>query len=144
MNSSISKSLIKKSLALAVTGGLVVQLSGCGTILYPERKGQVSGKLDVGVVALDAVGLLFFLIPGVIAFAVDFSNGTIYTPGTSASLDNPENMTTVRVDGELTDETIERIVKEQTGQDIRMKDAQVTEAGDQVSLLSIQHGVRYL
>ena len=144
MNSSISKSLIKKSLALVVSGGLVIQLSGCGIILYPERKGQVSGQLDAGVVAMNAVGLLFFLVPGVIAFAVDFSNGTIYLPGSSASLDHPESMTTVKVEGALTDETIERIVKEQTGQDVRLNDAQVTESGDQLSLLAIQHGVRYL
>ena len=33
---------------------------------------------------LDGIGLLFFIIPGVIAFAVDFSNGTIYLPGTAS------------------------------------------------------------
>src|SRR5262249_47382389 len=64
----------------AITAVLVFQLAGCGTILYPERRGQVGGRLDVGVVVLDAIGLLFFLIPGIIAFAVDFSNGTIYLP----------------------------------------------------------------
>ena len=92
MNSSISKSLIKKSLikkslALAVTGGLVIQLSGCGTIFYPERKGQVDGRLDPAIVVADAIGLLFFVIPGVIAFAVDFSNGTISESGNT----NPRN-----------------------------------------------------
>ncbi|MGB5325371.1 MAG: hypothetical protein WBN40_08120 [Pseudomonadales bacterium] len=60
-------------------------LFACGTILYPERKGQVDGRLDVGVVILNSVGLLLFLLPGVIAFAVDFSNGTIYLPGGQAS-----------------------------------------------------------
>ncbi len=54
--------------------------SGCGTILYPERKGQPSGQIDWKIVALDGLGLLFFFIPGVIAFAVDFNNGTIYLP----------------------------------------------------------------
>ena len=56
------------------------QLVSCGTILYPERRGQKAGRLDVGVVLLDGLGLLFFLIPGVIAFAVDFATGTIYLP----------------------------------------------------------------
>lgn len=60
---------------------IIFNLSACGTILYPERKGQVGGRLDVGVVLLNAVGLLVYFIPGVIAFAVDFSNGTIYLPG---------------------------------------------------------------
>jgi hypothetical protein len=53
---------------------------GCGTLLYPERRGQPAGRLDWGVVLLNGIGLLLFFIPGVIAFAVDFSNGTIYLP----------------------------------------------------------------
>jgi hypothetical protein len=31
-------------------------------------------------VVLNAIGLLFFFIPGIIAFAVDFSTGAIYLP----------------------------------------------------------------
>jgi hypothetical protein len=55
-------------------------LTGCGTIMYPERRGQSAGPLDWKIVGLDALGLLFFFVPGVIAFAVDFNNGTIYMP----------------------------------------------------------------
>lgn len=55
-------------------------IAGCGTILHPERKGQPAGPIDWKVAALDGLGLLFFFIPGVIAFAVDFNNGTIYLP----------------------------------------------------------------
>lgn len=36
--------------------------------------------IDWKIAALDGLGLLFFFIPGVIAFAVDFHNGTIYLP----------------------------------------------------------------
>lgn len=54
--------------------------SGCGTILYPERRGQPAGPFDWRIVALDAVGLLFFFVPGVVAFAVDFATGAIYLP----------------------------------------------------------------
>ena len=36
--------------------------------------------MDWGIFALDAVGLLLFFLPGVIAFAVDFSTGAIYLP----------------------------------------------------------------
>lgn len=56
-------------------------ISSCGTILYPERKGRRGGELDPAVVVLDAVGLLFFLIPGIVAFAVDFDTGCIYLGG---------------------------------------------------------------
>lgn len=65
----------------------IVQLMGCGTVFYPERKGQKSGKIDAGVAVLDGLGALFFVIPGVIALAVDFYNGTIYLPGTSSGQD---------------------------------------------------------
>lgn len=64
-------------LAVLTAGPL---FAGCGTIMYPDRVGQPAGPLDWKVVALDTVGLLFFLVPGVIAFAVDFYNGTIYLP----------------------------------------------------------------
>ena len=67
--------------ALTITLLVTLSLTACGTILYPERKGQTGGRIDPGVAVLDGVGLLAFLIPGVIAFAVDFSNGTIYLPG---------------------------------------------------------------
>ena len=66
---------------------LMAQLMGCGTILYPERKGQTGGRIDAGVALLDGIGILVFIIPGVIAFAVDFYNGTIYLPGTSSGQD---------------------------------------------------------
>jgi len=64
----------------ALAAALVVQLLGCGTILYPERRNQPAGKYDTDVVVLDAIGLFFFILPGVIAFAVDFSTGAIYLP----------------------------------------------------------------
>lgn len=67
-------------LLLGLVAAMTPQATGCGTLLYPERRGQRSGRFDWGVVALNAVGLLFFFIPGVIAFAVDFSTGAIYLP----------------------------------------------------------------
>ena len=63
---------------LAVT--LIGNLVSCGTIMYPERNGQKPGQIDPLVAVLDGVGLLFFVLPGVIAFAVDFNNHSIYLP----------------------------------------------------------------
>ncbi len=76
-----------KPLRIFICAVLMVQLMGCGTILYPERKGQTGGRIDTGVAVLDGIGLLLFVVPGVIAFAVDFYNGTIYLPGTSSGQD---------------------------------------------------------
>ena len=107
---------LMNTLHVSVCAVLIVQLMGCGTILYPERKGQKSGKLDPGVVILDGIGLLFFLVPGVIAFAVDFNNGTIYLPGTSRSSLELKNLKQVKFNpkkSSLAD--VERMIKEETG-----------------------------
>jgi hypothetical protein len=91
----------------------------CGTILHPERKGQTSGRIDPAIAVLDAVGLLFFIIPGVIAFAVDFSNGTIYLPGTSTSSLDIENIKQVRFDpADKSMANIEGIIQRETGYDL--------------------------
>ena len=79
----MSKKLIK-GINIFVVTMLIVQLTGCGTILYPERKGQKSGTIDLGIVVLDAIGLLIFIVPGVIAYFLDISNGSIYLPGTAS------------------------------------------------------------
>jgi hypothetical protein len=76
----MAKKLIK-GVRILIVAIVMLQLTGCGTILYPERKGQKGGTIDSGIVVLDAVGLLIFVIPGVIAFIVDANNGTIYLPG---------------------------------------------------------------
>jgi hypothetical protein len=60
---------------------LSLQVGACGYLIFEERAGQPpGGKIDWGIVALDAVGLLFGVIPGIVAFAVDFSTGCIYLP----------------------------------------------------------------
>lgn len=69
----------RRQLLLAGLGG-ICSAAGCGTILYPERRGQRAGTLDTGVILLDGLGLLLFFVPGVIAFAVDFATGAIYLP----------------------------------------------------------------
>lgn len=59
---------------------LIVQLVGCGTFMYPERQGQPKGDIDPTVAILDGVGLLFFIVPGLVAFIVDFHTGAVYLP----------------------------------------------------------------
>lgn len=65
---------------------LVAITSACGYILYPERHGQTQGRVDPAVVALDAASLLFGIVPGIIAFAVDLSTGAIYLPPGEANV----------------------------------------------------------
>src|SRR5260370_41787144 len=89
---------------------LALQTASCGTLLYPERRGQPAGRLDIGVVALDGVGLLVFLVPGVIAFVVDFATGAIYLPPGYATMvpSTGTELRQVRVDpAELTPRRVE-------------------------------------
>lgn len=110
-----------KNLNILMCAVLIFQLIGCGTIMYPERKGQKSGKIDSGVAILDGIGLLFFLVPGIIAFAVDFNNGTIYLPGTARNSTGLDNMKQVKFDPTHSSQAdIERLIKEQTGDTIKL------------------------
>lgn len=110
---------------LISAGVLAVAATGCGTIFYPERRGQAAGPLDWKIVALDAVGLLFFFIPGVIAFAVDFNNGTIYLPPEECAAEDTEStpaLTSIEVPRrELTLERIETTVSVQAKKDVRLE-----------------------
>ena len=86
--------------AFKIFGVLVLVFSqvSCGTLLYPERQGQTSGRLDPAVVVLDGVGVLLYLIPGLVAFAIDFHQGTIYLPNSSAdTMDIDKNSRTVQI-----------------------------------------------
>lgn len=78
-----------KRLAAALLGAtLLFNLTACGYLLYPERVGRDSGRIDATVVLLDAAGLLFGIIPGVVAFAVDLSTGAIYlAPGEVSTIE---------------------------------------------------------
>jgi hypothetical protein len=121
MTQVFRKHLFAKCLAVF----LALQTISCGTLLYPERRGQPPGYLDVGVVALDAVGLLLFLVPGIVAFAVDFATGTIYLPPERPYLTPASDGRTwqaVRVDpAELTPERLAEVVRERTGQAVRLE-----------------------
>ncbi len=102
---------------------LVFQLAGCGTLLYPERRGQVAGRVDVGIVILDAIGLLFFIIPGAIAFAIDFSNGCIYMPARPLRpvVMSKADLKEIRFDPKHTTlAQLEKIIKDQTGYAVKL------------------------
>jgi len=117
----IKKPLLRY-LALLIAAIFLLQVVGCGTIIYPERRGQQSGRVDVGIAVLDGLGLLLFIIPGVIAFAVDFSTGAIYLPGgrskSAGGLEhgdvavinmNPDDLNLAKLDEILLDYTGEEV-----------------------------------
>ena len=123
---------LTKTLESVLCAVLIVQLAGCGTLMYPERRGQRSGRIDVGVAVLDGIGLLFFLIPGIIAYAVDFSNGTIYLPNTAMGSLDYTHIKQVSFDPKhYTNETIEKIIREETGYTVKLdqKDTKISRMG---------------
>lgn len=107
--------------AMATT---LVGATACGVIIYPERKGQVSGRIDPAIAVLDGVGLLFFIVPGVIAFAVDFATGAIYLPGTASNTTfDMDDAELVRLKaGELDADTIQRLIHKRTGEPVSLTD----------------------
>jgi hypothetical protein len=114
---------LRKTLSAALVAAVVLQ-TGCGTIMYPNRRGQRDGRLDAGVAILDGLGLLFFIIPGVIAFAVDISDGAIYLPGTARRPLSANGLKRLKFDPRRADDTqaIERLIRENTGVAIKLDD----------------------
>ncbi len=122
----------RQTLRLLAVAAVSSSLTGCGTILYPERRGQPHGRLDWGVVALDGIGLLLFFIPGVIAFAVDFATGAIYLPPEpcqpvgSMTIEEIDTEKFTIVHTKPSRENIEKAVEEKTGTKISLVDNRLT------------------
>jgi hypothetical protein len=111
---------------------IVVQSLGCGTLLHPERQGRPhSGRIDPAIVLLDGLGLLLFLVPGVIAFAVDFATGAIYLPpdhyGHAAGPFDASKCEVIHVSPEeLTHEKLETILTARTGHSVKLEPGSYT------------------
>jgi hypothetical protein len=110
---------------------ICLQAISCGTILHPERRGLRSDRLDPAIVALDGLGLLFFFVPGAIAFAVDFSTGAIYLPPDQFSDRIPDSLpmqslTRIEVEpAKLTQARIESVIHERTGRIVDLESPHV-------------------
>jgi hypothetical protein len=112
-----------RAIATLCAGALLYLAVGCGTLLYPERKGRRGGRADVGVIIMDGLWCLAFIIPGVVAFVVDFSTGAIYVSN------EPEGWGNVRVihlpDGRTDAAAIEQAIAEVTGVRVRLDSPEV-------------------
>ena len=101
---------------------LMTNLVGCGTIIHPERKGQISGRLDPGIIVLNGVGLLLFFVPGVIAFAIDFTNGTIYLPGKRAAYLSPDELEMITTNGSVNVHALSNFINARLGTTVAIND----------------------
>lgn len=106
----------------------MLSASGCGYLLYPERQGQKKGKLDPVVILLDGAGLFLGILPGVVAFAVDITNGTIYlSEGESSALDKHLSQQDVQQwkplnahdsEGTISSESISQVLSDELGYEL--------------------------
>ncbi len=128
----------RRIITTGLAAGAASLLSSCGTIVYPDRVNQKTrGKLDPIVIILDGVGLFFFIIPGVVAFAVDFTTGAIYLPPGKEAGDKERtifddlSMHTLP-SGKLTPRNIEHVVNQAAGVCIDL-------ARDEVQVAQLNH-----
>ncbi|MET0356356.1 MAG: polyribonucleotide nucleotidyltransferase [Cellvibrio sp.] len=112
---------LTKTVAMSLAAVMVLELTACGTIFYPERKGTRSGTIDPVIAIADAVGLLFYFIPGIIAFAVDFSNGTIYLSGKRHSSLTPDELKSVSVNGKVDKQALSMLISKKVGMSINLE-----------------------
>jgi len=130
------KSIMKPVVATAFSALLVFELAGCGTIIYPERRGQASGKIDPAVVIMDGIGLLFWVIPGLVAFAVDFATGAIYSPSGRFSVAPEVLKPAINEAGEIDTVQLQEIIKQQTGRDLPFNHPNIQQQDSSPELLS--------
>jgi hypothetical protein len=107
----------------AVIAALLSQLTACGTLFYPDRRGQIEGRVDPVIVALDAIGILFYVLPGLIAFGVDFATGAIYLPGGTTAQVAPEKLhEAIGADGKVDKARLQAILQSELGKHLPLDD----------------------
>ena len=97
---------MKKILTTLVLGALLfLPTTGCGTLMFKERQhAENSGRIDPNVAILDGIGLLFWIVPGLVAYAVDFYTEAIYLPDHVAKGEGPFIKDDTTVASEKTDD----------------------------------------
>ncbi|MEG0245953.1 MAG: polyribonucleotide nucleotidyltransferase [Pseudomonas sp.] len=126
-----------------VIGGVLVatlltQLTACGTIFFPDRRGQIEGKIDPVVAALNAIGILFYVLPGLIAFGIDFATGAIYLPGGTTAHVAPEKLhEAISADGKVDNSKLQAIIESELGQRLPLNDPRLIQHKGSVEQLAM-------
>ena len=130
-----------------VIGGVVVaallsQLTACGSIFFPDRRGQIDGKIDPMIAVLDAVGLLFYVIPGLIAFGVDFATGAIYFPPGKTAHIAPEKLhEAIGEDGKVDNTKLQAILESELCRSFPLNDPRLIQhkgSAQQLAMYGLQ------
>jgi hypothetical protein len=116
-----------------VVGGVLIatlltQITACGTLFWPDRRGQIEGKIDPLVAGLDAIGILFYVIPGLIAFGVDFATGAIYQEGGKTAQVAPEKLQqAIGANGKVDRHKLQAILQIELGRNLPLDDPRLIE-----------------
>ncbi|HSX86874.1 MAG TPA: polyribonucleotide nucleotidyltransferase [Pseudomonas sp.] len=125
-----------------LAASLLTQLTACGTLFFPDRRGQIEGRIDPVIAALDAVGILFYVIPGLIAFGIDFATGAIYLPGgTSAQVDPQALQNLVDADGQIDNAKLKVLIEQSTGHSLPLDDPRLIRHSGSIEQLAA-YGLR--
>lgn len=125
-----------------LAASLLTQLTACGTLFFPDRRGQIEGRIDPVIAALDAVGILFYVIPGLIAFGIDFATGAIYLPGgVSAQVDPQELQNLVDADGQIDNAKLKALIEQSTGHSLPLDDPRLIRHSGSIEQLAA-YGLR--
>ena len=121
---------------------LLTQITACGSIFYPDRRGQIDGKIDPAIAVLDAVGLLFYVIPGLIAFGVDFATGAIYfPPGKTAHIAPEKLREAIGEDGKVDNTKLQAILESELGRSFPLNDPRLIQhkgSAQQLAMYGLQ------
>lgn len=120
----------------ALIAALLVQLSACGSLFFPDRRGQIDGKIDPLVVGLNAVGLLFYVIPGLLAFGIDFATGAIYLPDEKYSVAPQKLQDAIGPDGRIDNARLKAIIERETGRSLPLDDPRLIQHSGSVEQLA--------
>ncbi|MDP3847512.1 MAG: polyribonucleotide nucleotidyltransferase [Pseudomonas sp.] len=104
---------------------LFTQLAACGTLFFPDRRGQIEGKVDPVVAGLNAIGILFYVLPGLIAFGIDFATGAIYLPDAKYSIAPQRLQDAIGSDGKVDNAKLKAIIQHETGLNLPLDNPQL-------------------
>ena len=119
-----------------LSAALLSQLAACGTLFYPDRRGQIDGRIDPAIAVFDAIGLLFYIIPGLIAFGVDFATGAIYLPDAKYSVAPEKLKDAVSEDGSVDKAKLKAILERETGRSLPLDDPRLIQRSGSLQQLA--------